>query len=122
MTEAKAFGTFIRIYSLFKSEHLSANIILTLHEALIRPIITYAYPVRELVADTHLLQLQRMRTKVLLIIENFPTFTPVHDLHTAFNIPYVYHYETIAQETSRSHTNHEQTCSLYRIRWSQTYS
>jgi hypothetical protein len=25
MTEAKAFRTFIRVYSLFKSEHLSAN-------------------------------------------------------------------------------------------------
>jgi hypothetical protein len=31
MIEAKAFRTFIRIYSLFKSERLSANIKLTLH-------------------------------------------------------------------------------------------
>jgi hypothetical protein len=30
MTEAKAFRTFIKIYSLFKSERLSANIKLTL--------------------------------------------------------------------------------------------
>jgi hypothetical protein len=30
MIEAKAFGTFIRMYSLFKSERLSANIKLTL--------------------------------------------------------------------------------------------
>jgi hypothetical protein len=35
MIEAKAFGTFIRIYSLFKSERLNANIKLTLHKALI---------------------------------------------------------------------------------------
>jgi hypothetical protein len=34
--EAKAFRTFIRIYSLFKSEHLSTNIKLTLHKAQIR--------------------------------------------------------------------------------------
>jgi hypothetical protein len=33
MIEAKAF-TFIRVYSLFKSEWLSANIKLTLHKAL----------------------------------------------------------------------------------------
>jgi hypothetical protein len=31
MMEAKAFRTFIRVYSLFKSDRLSANINLTLH-------------------------------------------------------------------------------------------
>jgi hypothetical protein len=36
MIEAKAFRTFIRIYSLFKSERLSVSIKLTLHNALIR--------------------------------------------------------------------------------------
>jgi hypothetical protein len=36
MIEAKAFRTFIRIYSLFKSERLSTNIKLTLHKAIIR--------------------------------------------------------------------------------------
>jgi hypothetical protein len=39
MTEAKAFSTFTRIYALFKSEHLSANIKLTLNKALIRSVI-----------------------------------------------------------------------------------
>jgi hypothetical protein len=34
--EAKAFRTFIRVYFLFKSEWLSANIKFTLHKALIR--------------------------------------------------------------------------------------
>jgi hypothetical protein len=37
MIEAKAFKTFITVYSLFKSEQLSANIKLTLHKALITP-------------------------------------------------------------------------------------
>jgi hypothetical protein len=32
MIEAKAFRTFLRVYSLFKSERLSANIKLTLHK------------------------------------------------------------------------------------------
>jgi hypothetical protein len=45
MIEAKAFRTFIRIYSLSKSEWLSANIKLTLHKALIRSIMTYACPI-----------------------------------------------------------------------------
>jgi hypothetical protein len=44
MIEAKAFRTFIRVYSLFKSERLSANIKLTLHKALIRSVMTYAAP------------------------------------------------------------------------------
>jgi hypothetical protein len=39
--ETKAFRTFIRIYNLFKSERLSANIKLTLHNALMRAEVTY---------------------------------------------------------------------------------
>jgi hypothetical protein len=42
MTEEKAFRTFIGVYSLFKSERIRANIKLSLHKALIRPLLTYA--------------------------------------------------------------------------------
>jgi hypothetical protein len=43
MIETKAFRTFtsIRVYSVFKSERLSADIKLTLHKALIRSVMTY---------------------------------------------------------------------------------
>jgi hypothetical protein len=41
MTKSKAFRTLIRVYSLFKSERLRANIKLTLHKALIRSVMTY---------------------------------------------------------------------------------
>jgi hypothetical protein len=58
MIEPKALRTFIRIYSLFKSKLLSANIKLTLHKALIRSIMTYACPDWEFVAESHLLKLQ----------------------------------------------------------------
>jgi hypothetical protein len=44
MTGAKAIRTFIRIHYLLKSEHLSTNIKLTLHKALIRSEVTYACP------------------------------------------------------------------------------
>jgi hypothetical protein len=44
MIETKAFRAFIKMYSLFKSEHLNANIKLTLYKALIRSIMTYASP------------------------------------------------------------------------------
>jgi hypothetical protein len=52
-----AFRTFLRVYSLFKSERLSANIKLTLHKALIRSVMTYAIPAWESSADTHPLKL-----------------------------------------------------------------
>jgi hypothetical protein len=64
MIEAKAFRTFIRVYSLFKSERLSANIKLTLHKALIRSVMTYASPACEFAADAHLIKLQRLQNKV----------------------------------------------------------
>jgi hypothetical protein len=71
MIEAKAFRTFIRIYFLFKSERLSADIKLTLHKALIRSVMTYACPTWEFVAESHLLKLQRLQNKVLRNIGNF---------------------------------------------------
>jgi hypothetical protein len=52
MIEVKVSRTLIRIYSLLKSERLSANIKLTLYKALIRPLMAYAYPAWELVAGT----------------------------------------------------------------------
>jgi hypothetical protein len=55
---------------------------------------TYASPTWESAADTHLLKLQCLQNKVLRTIGNFPRRTPVHELHTAFNIPYVYDFIT----------------------------
>jgi hypothetical protein len=72
MIEAKAFRTFISICSLFKNERLSTSIKLTIHKA----------------------QITSVRTYVLRIIGKFPRCTPVHDLHTAFNLPYIYGYIT----------------------------
>jgi hypothetical protein len=92
MTETKAFRTFISIYSLFKTKHLSTNIKLTLHKVLSRSVMTYACPAWELAADTYLLKLQRLQDKVLHTIGNFLRCTLVHDLHTVFNLPYVYDY------------------------------
>jgi hypothetical protein len=42
--EAKAFRTFIKLYSLLKNERLSVNIKLALHKALIRSVMTYLVP------------------------------------------------------------------------------
>jgi hypothetical protein len=77
-----------------KSERLSAYIKLTLHKALIGSVMTYACAACELEADTYLLKLQRLKKKVLHTIENFPRCTPVRELQTAFNLPYVYDYIT----------------------------
>jgi hypothetical protein len=86
MIETEAFRTFVRIYSLLKSERLRANIKLTLHKALISSVIMYACPAWELAADTYLLTVQRWQSTVLLDIGHFPRCTPVRDLHTAFNV------------------------------------
>jgi hypothetical protein len=94
MIEAKAFRTFIRVYSLFKSERLSANIKLTLHKALIRSVMAYACPAWEFAADTQLLKLQPLENKVLRAVGEFPRRTPVRELHMAFQAPYIYDYTT----------------------------
>jgi hypothetical protein len=105
--ETKAFRTFIRAYSLFKSEHLSTNIKLTLYKALIRSIMTYASPAWEFAANAHLLKLQRLQNKVIRTIGNFPRRTPVRELHKAFNIPYIYDYITkLCRQIARVIKNH----------------
>jgi hypothetical protein len=89
MIEAKAFRTFIRIYSLFKSERLSANIKLTLYKAPIRSVMISFCPAWEFGAHTYLLKLNRMKNMVLRTTGNFPKCIPFRDLHTAFNLSYV---------------------------------
>jgi hypothetical protein len=84
MIEAKAFRTFIRIYSLFKSERLSANIKLSLNKALIRSVMIYACPAWESPAECQLFTLQRLQNKVLRTIGNFPKSISVRDIHRAF--------------------------------------
>jgi hypothetical protein len=90
MIKAKAFRTFISIYSLFKCQRLSTDIKLRLHKALIRSTMTYACPAWEFATDNHLLKLQRLQNKVFRTIGNFPRCRPVRDLHMAFKLPYIY--------------------------------
>jgi hypothetical protein len=105
--EAKAFRTFITIYSLFKCKHLRSNITLTFHKALIKSVLTYARPPLELVAETYLLKLQCPQ-KVFCTIENFSRYTPVCDLHVAFNLPHVYDYITkLCRQQAKVIQNHE---------------
>jgi hypothetical protein len=94
MNKAKAFRTFIRMYSLFESDRLSSNIKSTLHKALIRRIMNYACPTWEFVADNHLLKLQHLQNKVLHTTGNFPRRIPVSVLRMAFKRLYIYDYIT----------------------------
>jgi hypothetical protein len=94
MIETKAFKTFSRIYSFFKSERVSANIKLTLHKALIRSVITYACHTWEFAAEFHPLKLQRLQNKVFRTIGNFRKRTSVRDIHKSFHMQYVYDYIT----------------------------
>jgi len=87
--EARALGKFSRVYSLFRSGQLSANIKLPLHKALTRSLMTHAYPSWKFMADIPLLKLQHLQNGVLCTIGKFPSHMPNHKLHVAFNIPYV---------------------------------
>jgi hypothetical protein len=89
MIEAKAFRTFIRIYSLFRSERLSTNIKLT-HKALIKSVM----PCMGICGRMSLLKLQRLQNKILHTIGNFLKRTSVRDMHKSFHMPYVYDYIT----------------------------
>jgi hypothetical protein len=67
---------------------------------------TYACLAWELVAE--LLKLQCLQNKVLRTIENFARWTLVHDLHMAFNLPYVYNYITkLSRQQAEVIQNHE---------------
>jgi hypothetical protein len=69
---------------------------------------TYACPAWELAAATYLLKLQRLQSKVLRTTGNFARCTPVRDLHTAFNLPYVYDYITkLCRQQAEVIQNHE---------------
>jgi ABC-type transporter MlaC component len=74
---AKALGTYIRTYSIFKRKHLKAKIKVIVYRGLLRAIITYASPTWEFAADTHLMKLQRWQNRVLSAIGNLDRRTPV---------------------------------------------
>jgi hypothetical protein len=94
MIAAKASRTFFKVYCIFKSESSGANFKVTLHKALIRSVMTYACPICEFVADTQLLKLKPLQIKFLRIVEKLPKHILVRDLHSAFNLPYLYYYIT----------------------------
>jgi hypothetical protein len=93
-TVANALRTYLRTYSLFKSERLSTNIKLKLYKVLIRSVITYASPTWEYAADAHLLKLQRLQDSVHRAIGNLERHSLVGEMHVAFKIPYMYAYIT----------------------------
>jgi hypothetical protein len=65
-------------------------------------------PPGKFAADTHFLKLQRLKNKVLCTIGNFPRCTEVRDLHTVFNLPYVYDYITeLCRQQAEIMQNHE---------------
>jgi hypothetical protein len=108
MIEAKAFRTFIRIYSLLKSERLSAKIKLTLHKVLIRTVITYACPTWELAADTYFLKLQCLQIRFCAPLEMFQGAHRSAICTELLNLPCVYDYITkLCRKQAEVILNHE---------------
>jgi hypothetical protein len=69
---------------------------------------TYASPVWEFSADTHLIILQRLQNNLLRTIGNFPRRTPVREMHMAFHLPYVYDYMTeLCRQQAEVILNHD---------------
>jgi hypothetical protein len=122
MTEVKTFRTFIRIYSLFKSERVSINIKPNPHKALIRSEMMYTCAAWHLAAGTYLLKLQRLQNNVLRAAGNFQRCIPIRDLHTAFNVPHVYDYITkfCIQQAEDIQNHKNEHVRQYRTRRSQT--
>jgi hypothetical protein len=83
MIETKDSRSFIRLYSLFRSERQSANIKLTLHKALISSVMTHACRAWEFTAETRTLRVQNLQNKVHRTIGKFPRCTPACELHMA---------------------------------------
>jgi hypothetical protein len=104
--EAKDIRTFVRVYYLFQSEQLSANINLILHKDIIRSIMTYACPALQFAAGNHLLKFQLLQKKVLRTIENYLRSTPVRDLHMSFKLPYLHDYVStkLCRQQAEFHT------------------
>jgi hypothetical protein len=54
------------------------------------------------------MKLQRLQTKVLRTIGNFPRRTPVRDVHMAFHLPYVYDYmKKLCRQQAEVIQNHD---------------
>jgi hypothetical protein len=70
MIKAQVFRTFTRVYFLFKSEGLIANIKQSLHKTF-RSLFPYACPAWEFAADNHLLNYSACKTKCSAQLEVF---------------------------------------------------
>jgi hypothetical protein len=69
---------------------------------------TYDSLAWESAADTHLMKLKCLQNKVLHTIGNIPRLIPVRELHTAFNIPYVYDFITkLCRQQAEVILNHD---------------
>jgi hypothetical protein len=80
-TAAKALRTYISIYFLLRRGCLSTSIKLTLYKALIRSVMTSAFPTWDYAAGTHLLILQLLQNRVLRATETLDGCTSVRELH-----------------------------------------
>jgi hypothetical protein len=68
----------------------------------------YSRPQWEFAADSHLLKLQRLQSKVLRTIGDVPRRTPAPDLHVAFKIPYMYDFaRKLCRQQTEVTRNHE---------------
>jgi hypothetical protein len=102
MVTTKAYRTYMRLYSLFKSARLSTNSKLTSHKALIR-FMTYACPAWAFAAYTRLMKPQSLQNKVLRISTNFQGTPRFVICIYPFQFHTIRCYNQIMQAASQSH-------------------
>ena len=81
------------LYPLLK-KHNNVNLHskLTLYRSYIRPVLTYACPVFDNAAKTHIKRLQVIQNKCLRMALNSPYRTRISSLHYQSDIPYIHDY------------------------------
>jgi hypothetical protein len=104
----KAYRTFIKLYSVFKSECLSTCFKLTLSKAVIKSVMTCAFPTWEFTAGTHLMKLQQLQNKVLCTIDKFTRNAQFEICIMFFLILYVNDFITkLCRQKARVIQNHK---------------
>jgi predicted metal-binding protein len=107
----KAIGLFLKLFALLaRDSTLSHHNKLTVYKLMIRTVLTYAAHVWSNSSSSDYRHLQRLQSKCLRGIGNYPRRTPIPHLHSALNIEpiqkFIYRYTEKFFHKNSTHPNH----------------
>ena len=89
----KTYATLSKLYPLCNRRSLlSTDNKLTLYKTILRPIMTYACAVWNMVSDSQCARLQRTQNKLLRLLTNSPRYITINDLHRLTSLPRIREY------------------------------